>query len=144
MATHNQILVDFGLVIANTAGALYKHTASHLGSEWVHLTSDCSSDWGEAHCSGYNSVRPADTSIQLRPEALETWYYAYRATRDSTYREWAWDMFLAMNKVCKTHTGFSAISNVSATDGGRWPFTYELTEYRISTRTGMSKIVALA
>jgi mannosyl-oligosaccharide alpha-1,2-mannosidase len=119
MVTHNQTLVDFGLVIANTAGALYKHTASHLGPEWVHWTPDCSSDWGEAHCSGYNSVRPADTSFQLRPEALETWYYAYRATRDPKYREWAWDMFLAINKVCKTDTGFSAISNVSATDGGQ-------------------------
>jgi mannosyl-oligosaccharide alpha-1,2-mannosidase len=119
MVTHNQTLVDFGLVIANTAGALYKHTASHLGPEWVHWTPDCSSDWGEAHCSGYNSVRPADTSFQLRPEALETWYYAYRATRDPKYREWAWDMFLAIKKVCKTDTGFSAISNVSATDGGQ-------------------------
>jgi len=28
-------------------------------------------------------------------------------------------MFLAINKVCKTDTGFSAISNVTAMDGGR-------------------------
>jgi mannosyl-oligosaccharide alpha-1,2-mannosidase len=119
MVTQNQTLVDFGVRIADTAGALYKHTASHLGPEWVHWTPDCSSDWGEKHCSGYNSVRPADTSFQLRPEALETWYYAYRATRDPKYREWAWDMFLAINKVCRTDTGFSAISNVTATDGGQ-------------------------
>jgi mannosyl-oligosaccharide alpha-1,2-mannosidase len=33
MVNHNRILVDFGLVIANTTGALYKHTASHLNPE---------------------------------------------------------------------------------------------------------------
>jgi mannosyl-oligosaccharide alpha-1,2-mannosidase len=119
MVTHNQTLVDFGLMIADTAGALYKHTAAHLGPEWVHWTPDCSPDWGEKHCSGYNSVRPADTSFQLRPEALETWYYAYRATKDPKYREWAWDMFTALNKVCRTDTGFSAISDVTKADGGQ-------------------------
>lgn len=119
MVTHNQTLVEFGVMIADTAGALYKHTAARLGPEWVHWTPDCSSDWGEKHCSGYNSVRPADTSFQLRPEALETWYYAYRATKDPKYREWAWDMFLAISKHCKTDTGFSAISDVMAPDGGR-------------------------
>ena len=119
MVTSNQTLVDFGLMIADTAGALYKHTAAHLGPEWVHWTPDCSSAWGEKHCSGYNSVRPADTSFQLRPEALETWFYAYRATRDPKYRKRACDMFLALNKVCRTDTGFSAISDVTAPDGGQ-------------------------
>jgi hypothetical protein len=34
--TNDQTLVDFGLRIADTAGALYKHTASHLAPRWVH------------------------------------------------------------------------------------------------------------
>lgn len=119
MVTHNQTLVDFGLKIADAAGALYEQTAAHLGPEMVHWTPHCSSDWGETHCSGNNSVRVADKSFQLRPEALETWYYAYRATKDPKYRELAWDMFLAINKVCRTDTGLSAISDVSAPDGGQ-------------------------
>ena len=49
---------------------------------------------------------------------LETWYYAYRATKDDKYCEWAWEMFLAINSVCKTDTGVSAISDVMAPDGG--------------------------
>lgn len=119
MTTNNQTLVDFGLMIADTAGSLYQHTASHLGPEWVHWTPDCGRDWGEKHCSGYNSVRPADLSFRLRPEALETWYYAWRATKHPKYREWAWQMLQAINKVCKTSTGFSGISNVTAPDGGQ-------------------------
>ena len=61
----------------------------------------------------------ADSTAELRPEALETWYYAYRATKDPKYREWAWDMFTALNKVCRTDTGFSAISDVTKADGGQ-------------------------
>ena len=118
MVTQNQSLINFGVIIADTPGALYKHTTVGLGPEWVHWTPDCSSAWGEDHCSGLNSVRPADPSFQLRPEVLETWYYAYRATKDEKYREWAWEMFLAINSVCKTDTGVSAISDVMAPDGG--------------------------
>lgn len=119
MVTGNETLIDFGLKIADAAGALYKRTASGLGPEWVHWTPDCSSAWGEEPCDGRNSVRPADGSFHLRPEALETWYYAYRATRDPKYREWAWDMFLAIDKVCKTKTGFSAVSDVTDPEGGK-------------------------
>jgi mannosyl-oligosaccharide alpha-1,2-mannosidase len=32
MLTHNQTLVDFGLVMSNTAVVLYKHTSSHSGT----------------------------------------------------------------------------------------------------------------
>lgn len=118
MVTSNETLIDFGVKIANTAGALYQSTTSHLSPEWVHWTPDCSSDWGEEPCNGTNSVRPADSSFRLRPEALETWYYAYRATGDAKYREWAWDMLLAINEICRTDKGFSAISDVTAPNGG--------------------------
>lgn len=119
MVTHNQTLLDFGLMIANAGGHLYNSTATGLGPEFVHWTPDCSDVWGEEHCDATNSVRPSDRSFKLRPEVLETWYYAYRATKHPKYREWAWNMFLAIERVCKTEYGYSAISDVMAPDGGQ-------------------------
>ncbi|KAK5119655.1 hypothetical protein LTR85_007484 [Meristemomyces frigidus] len=118
MVTDNQTLIDFGLSIADTGGAMYNMTATGLGGEFVVWTEDCNPAWGEDPCDATNSVRVSDVSFKLRPEVLETWYYAYRATRDPKYQEWAWSAFQAINKVCKTETGFSAISNVNAVDGG--------------------------
>lgn len=118
IVTNNQTLVDFGLSIADTGGAVYNMTATGLGGEYVEWTEDCSSSWSEGPCDASNSVRVSDASFKLRPEVLETWYYAYRATKDPKYPEWAWSAFQAINRVCKTETGFSAISNVNAPDGG--------------------------
>ncbi|KAI7484813.1 glycoside hydrolase [Hortaea werneckii] len=119
MITGNQTFVDFGLSIADTAGAMYSMTATGLGGEFVMWTEDCLGNWGEGPCTANNSVRLSDSSFKLRPEVLETWYYAYRATGDPKYREWAWSAFEAISKVCKTSTGFSAISDVNAPDGGK-------------------------
>lgn len=116
--TRNQTLIDFGLMIANTGGNMYNSTASGLGPEFVHWTSDCGDAWGIGHCDGSDSVRPSDRSFKLRPEVLETWYYAYRATKDPKYREWAWAMFMSIERVCKTEHGYSAISDVTKPDGG--------------------------
>ena len=118
MITNNQTLVDFGLSIANTAGALYNITSTGLGGEYVTWTEDCNSNWDKDPCTADNSVQFSTKEFRLRPEVVETWYYAYRATKDMKYREWTWSAFKAIEKVCKTDSGFSAISNVTAPDGG--------------------------
>lgn len=119
MVTNNQTLIDFGLSIADTGGAMYNMTATGLGGEFVVWTDDCNSGWSDEPCNANNSVRLSDASFRLRPEVLETWYHAFRATKDAKYREWAWSAFQAINRVCRTDTGFSAISDVNAPDGGK-------------------------
>nr|POE54404.1 putative mannosyl-oligosaccharide alpha-1,2-mannosidase 1b [Quercus suber] len=118
MVTQNDTLLNFGLSIADTAGAIYSRTATGLGGEFLWWTTKCSPDWGEKKCTAENSVRFSTTSFRLRPEALETWYYAYRATKDPKYRRWAWKMFRAIERYCKTPTGYSSISDVNAPNGG--------------------------
>jgi mannosyl-oligosaccharide alpha-1,2-mannosidase len=54
----------------------------------------------------------------LRPEVIESWYYAYRATGDAIYQQWAWEAFLHINETCATGVGFSAITDVNAPGGG--------------------------
>ncbi|KAF1824982.1 glycoside hydrolase family 47 protein [Dissoconium aciculare CBS 342.82] len=116
MVTNNKTLLNFGLSVADTAGAIYNMTATGLGPEFVEWEPECYS--AEADCDPIKSIRLADTSYKSRPEVVETWYYAYRATRDPKYREWSWAAFEAMNKYCKTESGFSALSDVNAIDGG--------------------------
>ncbi|KAK9769445.1 putative Glycoside hydrolase family 47 protein [Seiridium cardinale] len=54
---------------------------------------------------------------QLRPKAIESWYYAYRATGSTMYQDWAWDAFMSINATCFTGVGFSAISDVNVVNG---------------------------
>lgn len=53
----------------------------------------------------------------LRPEVIESYYYAYRATGDPMYKEWAWDAFVRVNATCSVGSGLSAIQNVQPADG---------------------------
>lgn len=114
MVTNNQTLIDYGLWIADTAGAVYNMTATGLGGEFVTWATICDED----DCDPKNALQISDTRFKLRPEAIEAWYYAYRATRNTKYQDWAWAAFEAINRYCRTDTGFSAILNVDAEDGG--------------------------
>ena len=49
---------------------------------------------------------------------IESYYYAYRATGDTKYQDWAWDAFLALNATCRTGSGFSSIADVNTPGGG--------------------------
>jgi len=117
MVTDNQTLVDYGLSIADAAGAVYNLTTTGLGGEFVTWTTSCDAS-GDHACDPNASLQISDGRFRLRPEALETWYHAYRATRNPKYRDWTWAAFESMNRYCRTETGFSAIKDVNANDGG--------------------------
>lgn len=57
------------------------------------------------------------SDFQLRPEAIESWYYAYRATKNPIYQDWAWEAFQSINKTCSVGVGLSAISDVNVRNG---------------------------
>ncbi|QDS78129.1 hypothetical protein FKW77_004462 [Venturia effusa] len=56
----------------------------------------------------------------LRPEVIESYYYAYRITGDTKYQEWAWEAFLAINKTARTPNGFSSFTSVDTPGGGKY------------------------
>eukprot|EP00775_Hariotina_reticulata_P013796 gene13796-13917_t len=41
----------------------------------------------------------------LRPEAIETLFYLWRATGDEIYREWGWNMFRGFERWCRLDSG---------------------------------------
>ncbi|KAK5697040.1 hypothetical protein LTR17_024062, partial [Elasticomyces elasticus] len=116
MITDNDTLIDYGLSIADAAGAVYNMTATGLGGEFVTWITSC--EKSDEICDPHDSIRIVDGSLHLRSEVLETWYYAYRATRNVKYRDWSWASFEAMNRYCRTDSGFSAINDVNSIDGG--------------------------
>jgi len=54
----------------------------------------------------------------LRPEVIESYYYAYRATGDPKYQEWAWAAFENINKTCRVGSGYSSVKDVNQPGGG--------------------------
>jgi mannosyl-oligosaccharide alpha-1,2-mannosidase len=49
---------------------------------------------------------------------IESFYYAYRATGDQMYRDWAFAAFTAINDTCRVGSGFAELQNVNAPNGG--------------------------
>lgn len=51
----------------------------------------------------------------LRPEAVESFFILHQLTGDPVYREWGWEVFLAIEKFCKTKYGYGALPDVRDT-----------------------------
>uniref|UniRef100_A0A8C5NX35 alpha-1,2-Mannosidase n=1 Tax=Jaculus jaculus TaxID=51337 RepID=A0A8C5NX35_JACJA len=48
----------------------------------------------------------------LRPEVVESYMYLWRQTHDPIYREWGWEVVMALEKYCRTEAGFSGLEDV--------------------------------
>lgn len=53
-----------------------------------------------------------DAHCLLRPEAIEAWFYLYRATGKKEYQDWGWKAFEAFTKYAKVPGGYSSVNNV--------------------------------
>lgn len=53
-----------------------------------------------------------DAHSLLRPEAIEAWFYLYRATGDKIYQQWGWEAFRAIENYAKLEDGYSSVNNV--------------------------------
>lgn len=56
-------------------------------------------------------------SYDLRPEVLESYYYAYRITKNPIYQDWAWEAFQAINTNSRLQAGFNVLGNVDVHGG---------------------------
>jgi mannosyl-oligosaccharide alpha-1,2-mannosidase len=59
-----------------------------------------------------------ESSYNLRPEVIESYYYAYRITKNEKYRDWAWDAWQGINTTTRLDHGFNYLRNVNAPDEG--------------------------
>lgn len=116
----------FGIQVAESYYETYTQTVTGIGPEgfqWV----DASIPEG-----GENSPPPADKKdfykkagfwvtsggYILRPETMESIYYAYRVTGDTKYQDMAWDALGHIKKACRAGTGYAGIRDVNKAGGG--------------------------
>ncbi|KAK4198583.1 glycoside hydrolase [Triangularia verruculosa] len=119
----------FGLELVAGCHATYTSTLTGIGPEIF--------QWQDSRTplnSSNNPGPPADQKklyeragfwitnggYQLRPEVIESYYYAYRATGDKKYQEWAWEAFVAINATCRVGSGYSSLADVNKQEGGGW------------------------
>ena len=57
-----------------------------------------------------------DAHYRLRPETIESLFVMYRFTGLQKYRDYAWEIFQAIQKSCKVENGYATVSNVK-----EWP-----------------------
>lgn len=112
-----QKYVDYGLSLVEGCHQTYAATKTHIGPEQF--------AWNPAavpanQTAFYNAsgFYITDASYSLRPEVIESYYYAYRATQDQKYRDWAWDAFVAINATTRVGSGYSSINDVNVLGGG--------------------------
>ncbi|KAK2861435.1 hypothetical protein FQN49_004201 [Arthroderma sp. PD_2] len=109
--------VRFGLQLVDGCHKTYSETVTKIGPE--------SFGWDEkkvpesqASFFAKSGFYVNSSGYILRPEVIESIYYAYRITGDKKYQRWIWDAFVAITEVTKTDSGFSSISDVNAPNGG--------------------------
>ena len=109
--------IDFGLKITESCHEMYTRTATGIGPEKI--------SWPPASMTPKqeNQFKTlgfaiTDPSYNLRPETVESYYYAYRATNDRKYQDWAWEAFVAIVAHTKMRNGFAPISDVNKVGGG--------------------------
>ncbi|KAL1301883.1 hypothetical protein AAFC00_006063 [Neodothiora populina] len=119
---NNTMMTTFGLEVTAGCHETYVSTVTGIGPEdfsWTVTGGNSSavpanqSDFYDA-----NGFYITDSSYELRPEVIESYYYAYRATNDSKYQDWTWDAIQAINATTRVNSGYSEIADVDAAGGG--------------------------
>ncbi|USW55058.1 Putative glycoside hydrolase family 47, six-hairpin glycosidase-like superfamily [Septoria linicola] len=112
-----QKYIDFGLQLVESCEDTYSQTLTKIGPEAFSWNSTAvpanQTEFYER--AGFFITSSA---YILRPEVIESFYYAYRATGDRKYQDYAWNAFVAINETCRTGSGFSSIEDVNAPGGG--------------------------
>lgn len=121
--------LEFGLELVKSCAETYSSTTTGIGPELF--------SWQDSRTPLNASNNPVPPSAEkkafyeengfwitngqyvLRPEVIESMYYAWRATGDEKYREWAWAAFLAVNETTSVEDrGYSSVDNVNERGGG--------------------------
>jgi mannosyl-oligosaccharide alpha-1,2-mannosidase len=112
-----QDYIDFGLELVNGCHETYISTATRIGPE-IFSWDPSSVPANQSSFFNHTGFYIEDAGYQLRPEVIESYYYAYRATSDPKYQDWAWDAFVAINATTRVGSGYSSIEDVNVVGGG--------------------------
>jgi mannosyl-oligosaccharide alpha-1,2-mannosidase len=118
---------QFGLALVDGCHATYTSTATGIGPEifaWQdsahppNATNNPPAPADQAAFYNASGFWIPNGAYVLRPEVMESYYYAYRATGDAKYQEWAWEAFRRVNATCRVGSGYSSVRDVNREGGG--------------------------
>lgn len=109
--------MDFGLKLVDSCHETYVSTKTHIGPE-AFSWDPSSVPTNQSSFFQKNGFYVTNPAYNLRPEVLESYYYAFRATGNEKYRDWAWDAFVAINATARVGSGFSSVRDVGVDGGG--------------------------
>ncbi|EYB32129.1 hypothetical protein FG05_03906 [Fusarium graminearum] len=119
----NQTFVDFGLKLSESYFETYRQTPAGIAPETFRWIDSGNNPLVEPHAnrppppkwqsfyekSGFFHTNP---EYILRPETIESLYYAYRATGDKKWQDMAWEAFESLNKMSKVEGGYTGLRSV--------------------------------
>ncbi|PHH80546.1 hypothetical protein CDD80_1058 [Ophiocordyceps camponoti-rufipedis] len=119
---HDDAFARFGLELAESYYNNYRLEAAGIGPEvFQWKTQDKGSPQPPAsQKSFYNKAGfwTVQGSYILRPETLESIYYAYRLTGDVKWQQRAWTAFKQISSKCRIGSGYGELQNVMDANGG--------------------------
>ncbi|KAI9800803.1 MAG: hypothetical protein M1825_003586 [Sarcosagium campestre] len=113
-------LIQFGVELLEGCHHMYAATPSGIGPEamgWLpadtypNATTYPTTERGKAQLfeHGFWAGWPV---YKLRPEYVESVFYAWRLTGNQTYRDWAWDAFTTIENITRAEYGYASVANV--------------------------------
>jgi mannosyl-oligosaccharide alpha-1,2-mannosidase len=106
-ARSSQEYMSLGKNVTNTCHESYIRAGSQIGPEYFHF---------EREDEEATSLKHDEKGYLLRPEVVESYFYLWRLTKEQKYRDWAWQVVLALEKQCRTDSGFSGLKDVYLVD----------------------------
>ena len=99
---YNDLYLKLANNLLKTAINLYKMQPTNIGGEVVNFISN------------KPGVFWKDDTYKLRPELIESLFYSWRITHDVKSKMVAWEIFKAIQKYCRTESGYTTIQQTSS------------------------------
>lgn len=140
----DETVVKYGLQFIDTCMHTYTSTETGLGPEYFRFLGPNGEVTGP-NMTAYDQQFNAKNGFYiswavhlLRPEVVESVFYAWRMTGDERYQEFTWSAFQAWNRYCKAPASYTSIldvndaNNITQIDGAA-SFLYAETFKKIET-----------
>lgn len=111
---NNPEILRYGTSLVETCMKSYTATKTGLGPEIFNFLPPDGADANDAQFFQANGFHITNPQYMLRPEVIESAFYAWRITGETKYQDFVWNAFQALQNTCKAPASYSAIDNVNS------------------------------
>lgn len=123
-------LCDLGVAASDGCHQTYNTTVTGLGPfywGWYNASDDSQSYYTDENVDAAARkwadedgffVFQGDEGWSSFPEAIESWFYAYRITGEERWADYVWEVFLAINETARNDVAFASVGNANMPFGG--------------------------